>query len=116
VSGDSSLTWTASIPAPSGSARSTRARTWIGATTSPTTTGSTPTSGRSPILNWTRDLVRERKRFTDESYETLDSTTRWVWAYRRGDKTCVINMTATRRLWNGRRLLPWECLILDETT
>jgi alpha-glucosidase len=64
------------------------------------------------VLNWTRDLIRERKTFTDEGYETLDSTTRFVWAYRRGDKTCVINMTAARRLWNGRRLLPWECLIL----
>jgi alpha-glucosidase len=67
----------------------------------------------SSILNWTRDLVRERKTLTDESYETLGSTDRWVWAYRRGEKTCVINMTAARRLWNGRRLLPWECLILD---
>jgi alpha-glucosidase len=64
------------------------------------------------ILNWTRDLIRERKTFTDESYETLASTNQWVWAYRRGDKTCVINMTAARRLWNGRQLLPWECLIL----
>jgi alpha-glucosidase len=64
------------------------------------------------VLAWTRDLVRERRSFTDESYETLDSTTRWVWAYRRGERTCVINMTAARRLWEGRVLLPWECLIL----
>jgi alpha-glucosidase len=66
----------------------------------------------SSILNWTRDLIRERKSFSDDSYETLDSTNLWVLAYRRGDKTCVINMTAARRLWNGRQLLPWECLIL----
>jgi len=66
----------------------------------------------SSILNWTRGLIRERKTFSDESYETLDSTNQWVWAYRRGDKTCVINMTAARRLWNGRQLLPWECLIV----
>jgi alpha-glucosidase len=66
----------------------------------------------SSILNWTRDLIRERKRFTDDTYETDDSTNQWVWAYRRGDKTCVINMTAARRLWNGRILLPWECAIL----
>jgi len=65
----------------------------------------------SSVLNWTRDLIRERKSFTDDSYETLDSTNQWVWAYRRGDKTCVINMTAARRLWNGRVLLPWECSI-----
>jgi alpha-glucosidase len=64
------------------------------------------------ILNWTRDLIRERKSFGDDTYETLDSTTQWVWAYRRGEATCVINMTGARRLWNGRQLLPWECLIL----
>jgi alpha-glucosidase len=66
----------------------------------------------SSVLNWTRDLIRERKQFTDDSYETLDTTNRWVWAYRRGDKTCVINMTGARRIWEGRRLLPWECLIV----
>ena len=27
----------------------------------------------SSVLNWTRDLIRERKTFTDDSYETLDS-------------------------------------------
>ncbi|HET7138405.1 MAG TPA: alpha-amylase family glycosyl hydrolase, partial [Gaiellaceae bacterium] len=64
------------------------------------------------VLAWTRSLVAERRSFTDDSYETLGSTTRWVWAYRRGDQTCVINMTAARRLWEGRRLAPWECLIL----
>jgi alpha-glucosidase len=69
-------------------------------------------SDPNSILNWTRDLIRERKSFTDASYETLESTNQWVWAYRRGDQTCVINMTAARRLWNGRVLLPWECLIL----
>jgi alpha-glucosidase len=65
----------------------------------------------SSILNWTRDLIRERTSFTDDSYETLNSTNQWVWAYRRGDKTCVINMSAVRRLWNGSVLLPWECRI-----
>jgi len=64
------------------------------------------------ILNWTRRLIKQRKTFTDDTYETLESTNQWVWAYRRGDKTCVINMTAARRLWNGRVLMPWECLIL----
>jgi alpha-glucosidase len=64
------------------------------------------------ILNWTRHLIRERKTFSDDTYATDESTNQWVWAYRRGDKTCVINMTAARRLWNGRVLLPWECLIL----
>jgi alpha-glucosidase len=69
-------------------------------------------SDPNSILNWTRDLIRERKSFTDASYETLESTNQWVWAYRRGDKTCVINMTAARRLWNGRVLAPWECLVV----
>jgi alpha-glucosidase len=63
------------------------------------------------ILNWTRDLIKERRTFTDDSYETLEPTDQWVWAYRRGDRTCVINMTAARRVWNGRVLLPWECAI-----
>lgn len=64
------------------------------------------------ILNWTRHLIEERKKFTADDYETLPSTNQWVWAYRRGDKTCVINMTAAHRMWEGRHLLPWECLIL----
>jgi glycosidase len=64
------------------------------------------------ILTWTRDVIAERKRLAADDYETLDSSTRWVWAYRRGERTCVINMTAARRMWNGRRLLPWECLIV----
>jgi len=64
------------------------------------------------ILNWTRGLIRGRTSFTDDTYETLGSTNQWVWAYRRGESTCVINMTAARRLWEGRVLLPWECLIL----
>jgi alpha-glucosidase len=64
------------------------------------------------IVDYTRALIAERKTFTADDYETLDSTNQWVWAYRRGDKTCVINMTAARRMWEGRRLMPWECLIL----
>jgi alpha-glucosidase len=63
------------------------------------------------ILNWTRELIEQRKRFADETYETLDDTNRWVWAYRRGASTCVINMTATRRVWRDTILLPWECRI-----
>jgi alpha-glucosidase len=64
------------------------------------------------VLTWTRHLIQERKTFTDDTYETDERTDQWVWAYRRGDKTCVINMTGARRLWEGRVLLPWECLIL----
>jgi alpha-glucosidase len=64
------------------------------------------------VLTWTRHLPQDRKTFTDATYETDERTDQWVWAYRRGDKTCVINMTGARRLWEGRVLLPWECLIL----
>ena len=38
------------------------------------------------VLEWTRELVRERRTFGDERFETLDSTTQWVWAYRRGER------------------------------
>jgi alpha-glucosidase len=62
------------------------------------------------VLNWTRELIRLRRSFADDSYETLESP-RGVWAYRRGDRACVINMTATRKLYGGRRLLPWECSV-----
>jgi alpha-glucosidase len=64
------------------------------------------------VLTWTRHLIQDRKTFTDDTYETDERTDQWVWAYRRGDKSCVINMTGARRLWEGRVLLPWECLIL----
>jgi alpha-glucosidase len=63
------------------------------------------------ILNWTRDVIEERAKFTGDGYETVDSGSRWVWAYRRGDRTCAINMTGARRVYRGRILLPWECVI-----
>jgi alpha-glucosidase len=65
----------------------------------------------SSVLEWTRELIARRRRFADDSYESLESP-RGVWAYRRGGDTCVINMTATRKRHGGRRLAPWECLIL----
>jgi alpha-glucosidase len=63
------------------------------------------------ILGWTRDVIAERRTFSDESYATLDSGSRWVWAYRRGDRECVINLTGARRAYRGSVLLPWECRI-----
>jgi alpha-glucosidase len=63
------------------------------------------------VLAWTRELIRRRQGFADGSYESLESP-RGVWAYRRGDDTCVINMSATRKRYEGLRLAPWECLIL----
>ena len=63
------------------------------------------------ILNWARDLVAERKKFADDEYETIESGSPWVWAYRRGTNTCVINMSAARRVYGGSILAPWECRI-----
>jgi len=62
-------------------------------------------------LHYVRDLIRRRKEFTDESYETLPSG-KGVWAYRRGDKTCVLNMTGNVAQHEGHTLHPWQGLIL----
>ena len=59
------------------------------------------------ILDYTRRLIADRKQFTDDSYETVPSP-RGIWAYRRGDKTCRLNMTAQRR--DG--LEPWQGVIV----
>ena len=37
---------------------------------------------------------------------------RGVWAYRRGDKTCALNMTDEPHSYEGRELAPWEGAIL----
>lgn len=63
------------------------------------------------ILHYTRDLIRARRDFSGDGYETLPSE-RGVWAYRRGDKECVVNMTATRKRHGALRLAPWEGAIL----
>jgi hypothetical protein len=60
----------------------------------------------SPILAYTRALIQARKQFSDDSYETLDSP-KGVWAYRRGDKTCRLNMTAKR----VDDLDPWQGVV-----
>jgi alpha-glucosidase len=62
-------------------------------------------------LNYTRDLIRARKQFTDDSYETLPSPT-GVWAYRRGDRTCVLNLTGRAKTYEGTKLAAWEGAIL----
>jgi alpha-glucosidase len=59
----------------------------------------------------TRDLIIERTKFSDDTYETLDSDP-GVWAYRRGDKTCVLNMTGRPKSHEGTKLAPWEGAIL----
>ena len=55
------------------------------------------------ILNHARALIEARRQFPDDSYETLPSEP-GVWAYRRGKRTCRLNMTATKI----GRLAPWE--------
>ena len=63
------------------------------------------------ILNYTRTLVRERRRFSGDGYRTLASP-RGVWAYARGDRTCVLNMTDDTARYDGEVLQPWEGCIL----
>ena len=58
-----------------------------------------------------RDLIARRKDFAAESYRTLSSAN-GVWAYARGDTTCVVNMTPDTAVHEGRTLAPWETLIL----
>jgi alpha-glucosidase len=62
------------------------------------------------VLHYTRGLIEARRAFSDDEYETLPSE-RGVWAYRRGDNECVLNMTATRKRHGRLRLAPWEGLI-----
>ena len=62
-------------------------------------------------LHYVRDLIAKRKEFSDESYKTLKSGS-GVWAYRRGDKTCVLNMTGDVAGHEGQTLQPWQGLIL----
>jgi alpha-glucosidase len=59
------------------------------------------------ILNYTRELIRARRAFADDSYETLPSPP-GVWAYARGRHTCALNLTGTRRSYEGEPLGPWE--------
>jgi alpha-glucosidase len=62
-------------------------------------------------LNYVRELISRRRAFADAPYETLASAP-GVWAYRRGDVTCVLNMTAAPARHDGRALRPWEGVIL----
>jgi alpha-glucosidase len=64
----------------------------------------------SSTLHYVRDLIRARRELGD-GYETLPSP-RGVWAYRRGAKTCVLNMTPRRATYDGTRLDPWEGVIV----
>ena len=63
------------------------------------------------ILSYTRELIDARKTFADDSYETLAAPA-GVWAYRRGQKTCVLNLSASAASYGGRKLAPWEGIVL----
>ena len=63
------------------------------------------------ILAYTRALIAERKAFTDGGYETLDAPA-GVWAYRRGEKTCALNLSAKPAVYDGAKLAAWEGAIL----
>ena len=70
-----------------------------------------PLTNTSRNIQDTRDLIVERTKFSDETYETLDSAP-GIWTYRRGDKTCVLNMTDRTKTYDGAKLAPWEGTIL----
>jgi alpha-glucosidase len=62
-------------------------------------------------LNYTRNLIRARREFSDDSYRTLESPA-GIWAYARGDRVCVVNLSGRRRRYEGGVLGPWEGRIL----
>jgi alpha-glucosidase len=63
------------------------------------------------VLNHTGRLIRERRQFADDGYRTLRSA-KGVWAYRRGGRTCVINMTDDTARYGDVVLQPWEGRVL----
>jgi alpha-glucosidase len=62
-------------------------------------------------LHYTRDLIRVRREFAEDSYESLPSP-RGVWAYRRGGRTCVLNLTGRAKTYEGTKLAAWEGAVL----
>ena len=64
----------------------------------------------SSILLYTRELIAQRRELGD-GYRTLQSAG-GVWAYARGEKTCVLNMTGDTAKHDGVILQPWQGLIL----
>ena len=62
-------------------------------------------------LNYVRELIALRRSLPDAPYRSLPSP-HGVWAYARGDVTCVVNLTGRRARYEGRTLAPWEALVL----
>jgi alpha-glucosidase len=61
-------------------------------------------------LQFVRALIERRKSFVREPYETLESRD-GVWAWRRGETTCVVNLADDESEHEGRRLAPWESVL-----
>ena len=74
---------------------------------SPTPRATPRTARSSP---YTRELIAQRRELGD-GYRTLPSAG-GVWAYARGDATCVLNMTGDTAEHDGAILEPWQGLIL----
>jgi alpha-glucosidase len=58
-------------------------------------------------LHYVRDLIQRRRAFAGAPYETLPSEAP-VWAYRRGETTCLLNLSDDPALHGDVELGPWE--------
>ena len=58
-----------------------------------------------------RNLIERRRAFAGAPYATLPSDAT-VWAYSRGEVTCVLNMSDEAAQHGGVELAPWEGRIL----
>ena len=64
----------------------------------------------STILPYARELIARRKELGD-GYRTLKSA-KGVWAYARGEQTCVLNMSDDVADHDGHVLEPWQGVVL----
>jgi alpha-glucosidase len=63
-------------------------------------------------LNYVRALIAKRRAFADEPYVSLPSAG-GIWAYARGDVTCLLNLTDDVAIHEGQVLEPWQGVILE---
>jgi alpha-glucosidase len=64
----------------------------------------------STILPYTRELIAQRQELGD-GYRTVKSA-KGVWAYARGEQTCILNMTDGVAGHDGHVLEPWQGVVL----
>ena len=62
-------------------------------------------------LSYARELIERRRAFGDAPYRPLPSAA-GVWAYTRGDATCVLNLSDAPTSYEDVELAPWACRIL----